>query len=67
MDAQRTLAKQRTSAFRSGHCSVLVTPVRTKIIARQRPDWVLRKDNMQEIVDPLQAIQMVMDTLGISY
>ncbi|XP_060088344.1 abnormal spindle-like microcephaly-associated protein [Heteronotia binoei] len=67
MDAQRTLVKQKTSAFRNGHCSVLVTPVRTKIISRQRPDWVLRKDNMQEIVDPLQAIQVAMDTLGISY
>nr|XP_056700702.1 abnormal spindle-like microcephaly-associated protein [Euleptes europaea] len=67
MDAQRTLVKQKTRAFRNGHSSVLVTPVRPKIISRQRPDWVLRKDNMQEIVDPLQAIQMVMDTLGISY
>ncbi|XP_077188841.1 abnormal spindle-like microcephaly-associated protein [Paroedura picta] len=67
MDVQRTLVKQKTSAFRNGHCSVLATPARTKIISRQRPDWVLRKDNMQEIVDPLQAIQMAMDTLGISY
>ncbi|XP_054837436.1 abnormal spindle-like microcephaly-associated protein [Eublepharis macularius] len=66
MDAQRVLAKQKTSAFRNGHCSVPVTPVRTKVVSRQRPDWVLRKDNMQEIVDPLQAIQMVMDTFGIS-
>uniref|UniRef100_A0ACB8F329 Uncharacterized protein n=2 Tax=Sphaerodactylus townsendi TaxID=933632 RepID=A0ACB8F329_9SAUR len=67
MDAQRTLAQQKTSAFRNGRIPVLVTPVRTKIISRQRPDWVLGKDNMKEIVDPLQAIQMTMDTLGISF
>lgn len=33
---------------------------------RIKPDWVLRKDNTQEIVDPLQAIVMVMDTLGFA-
>ncbi|KAJ8300168.1 hypothetical protein KUTeg_021687 [Tegillarca granosa] len=30
-----------------------------------RPDWVLRKDNMREIEDPLQAINFVMDSLQI--
>uniref|UniRef100_A0A2I3NAH1 Abnormal spindle-like microcephaly-associated protein homolog n=1 Tax=Papio anubis TaxID=9555 RepID=A0A2I3NAH1_PAPAN len=43
------------------------TPVRTRIVSRLKPDWVLRRDNMEEITNPLQAIQMVMDTLGIPY
>ncbi|XP_040319468.1 abnormal spindle-like microcephaly-associated protein isoform X3 [Herpailurus yagouaroundi] len=43
------------------------TPLRTRIVSRLKPDWVLRRDNMEEITNPLQAIQMVMDTLGIPY
>ncbi|XP_045312633.1 abnormal spindle-like microcephaly-associated protein isoform X4 [Leopardus geoffroyi] len=43
------------------------TPIRTRIVSRLKPDWVLRRDNMEEITNPLQAIQMVMDTLGIPY
>ncbi|NXY71348.1 ASPM protein, partial [Glareola pratincola] len=66
MDAERTLVKQRTNTFLSGTSSVPVTPLRIKTVSRIKPDWVLRKDNMQEIVDPLQAILMVMDTLGIA-
>lgn len=34
---------------------------------RLKPDWVLRRDRMEEITNPLQAIQMVMDTLGVPY
>lgn len=34
---------------------------------RLKPDWVLRRDNLEEIMNPLKAIQMVMDTLGIPY
>ncbi|KAM6199525.1 abnormal spindle-like microcephaly-associated protein [Sarcoramphus papa] len=66
MDAERTLVKQKTNTFLSGTSFVPVTPVRIKTVSRIKPDWVLRKDNMQEIVDPLQAILMVMDTLGIA-
>ncbi|NWS65941.1 ASPM protein, partial [Crotophaga sulcirostris] len=66
MDAERTLVKQKTTAFLSGTSFVPVTPLRIKTVSRIKPDWVLRKDNMQEIVDPLQAILMVMDTLGIA-
>nr|XP_040134478.1 abnormal spindle-like microcephaly-associated protein [Ictidomys tridecemlineatus] len=32
-----------------------------------KPDWVLRRDSIEEITNSLQAIQMVMDTLGIPY
>ncbi|NXL31090.1 ASPM protein, partial [Glaucidium brasilianum] len=66
MDAERTLVKQKTSTFLSRTSFVPVTPLRIKTVSRIKPDWVLRKDNMQEIVDPLQAILMVMDTLGIA-
>ncbi|NWI88581.1 ASPM protein, partial [Pitta sordida] len=63
MDAERTLVKQKTNTGLGGTPG---TPPRIKTVSRLKPDWVLRKDNMQEIVDPLQAILMVMDTLGIA-
>ncbi|NXI16519.1 ASPM protein, partial [Irena cyanogastra] len=66
MDAERTLVKQKTNTALGGSSSVPVTPLRIKTVSRIKPDWVLRKDNMQEVVDPLQAILMVMDTLGIT-
>uniref|UniRef100_A0A8C4UGJ6 Assembly factor for spindle microtubules n=1 Tax=Falco tinnunculus TaxID=100819 RepID=A0A8C4UGJ6_FALTI len=65
MDAERTLVRQKINTHLSGTNFVPVTPLRIKTVSRIKPDWVLRKDNMQEIVDPLQAILMVMDTLGI--
>ncbi|NXA98591.1 ASPM protein, partial [Melanocharis versteri] len=66
MDAERTLVKQKTNTVLGGSSSVPVTPLRIKTVSRIKPDWVLRKDNMQEVMDPLQAIMMVMDTLGIA-
>nr|XP_009933165.1 PREDICTED: abnormal spindle-like microcephaly-associated protein [Opisthocomus hoazin] len=66
MDAERVLVKHKTNNFLSGTSFVPVTTRRIKTVSRIKPDWVLRKDNMQEIVDPLQAILMVMDTLGIA-
>ncbi|NXM35060.1 ASPM protein, partial [Oxyruncus cristatus] len=66
MDAERTLVKQKTNPALGGSCSVPVTPLRIKTVSKIKPDWVLRKDNIGEIVDPLQAILMVMDTLGIA-
>uniref|UniRef100_A0A8D2N8B2 Calponin-homology (CH) domain-containing protein n=1 Tax=Zonotrichia albicollis TaxID=44394 RepID=A0A8D2N8B2_ZONAL len=67
MDAERTLVKHKTNPALAGSSFVPVTPLRIKTVSRIKPDWVLRKDNMQEVVDPLQAIVMVMDTLGIAY
>ncbi|NWS19566.1 ASPM protein, partial [Pachyramphus minor] len=66
MDAERTLVKQKTNTALGGSYSVPVTPLRIKTVSKIKPDWVLRKDNMREVVDPLQAILMVMDTLGIA-
>lgn len=34
---------------------------------RLKPDWVLRRDNVEEIITPLKALQMVMDTLSLPY
>ncbi|NXC84660.1 ASPM protein, partial [Cercotrichas coryphoeus] len=67
MDAERMLVKQKTNAaLGGGSSSVPVTPLRIKTVSRIKPDWVLRKDKVREVVDPLQAIVMVMDTLGIA-
>lgn len=66
MDAERTLVKQKTNTVIGGISFIPITPLRIKTVSRIKPDWVLRKDNTQEIVDPLQAIVMVMDTLGIA-
>ncbi|XP_074076994.1 abnormal spindle-like microcephaly-associated protein [Macrotis lagotis] len=63
---EQIITKQKMNPT-NGHCFIPPTPIRTKVVSRLKPDWVLRKDNMQEIVNPLQAIQMVMDTLGIPY
>ncbi|KAM9326862.1 abnormal spindle-like microcephaly-associated protein [Gastrophryne carolinensis] len=66
MDTARSISKQLMESSRiSRTISVEVTPVRTRIVSRIKPDWVLRKDNMREIVDPLQAILMVMSTFGL--
>lgn len=43
------------------------SPVRARMVARLQPDWVLRRKNVQEITTPLQAVQLVMDTLGAPY
>ncbi|CAO2637108.1 Abnormal spindle-like microcephaly-associated protein homolog [Lemmus lemmus] len=41
--------------------------VKTRIVSRLNKQRVLRRGNMEEITDSLQAIQLVMDTLGIPY
>uniref|UniRef100_A0A803VM67 Assembly factor for spindle microtubules n=1 Tax=Ficedula albicollis TaxID=59894 RepID=A0A803VM67_FICAL len=66
MDAERILVKQKTNTALGGISSIPVTPLRIKTVSRIKPDWVLRKGKVQEVVDPLQAIVMVMDTLGIA-
>ncbi|XP_058130896.1 abnormal spindle-like microcephaly-associated protein [Dasypus novemcinctus] len=66
MNTERILYKQKMNYSRSIPF-IPETPVRTRVVSRLKPDWVLRRDNMEEITNPLQAIQMVMDTLGIPY
>ncbi|XP_041504869.1 abnormal spindle-like microcephaly-associated protein [Microtus oregoni] len=41
--------------------------VKTRIVSRVNSQRALKRNNMEEITDSLQAIQLVMDTLGISY
>lgn len=41
--------------------------IKTRIVSRLKPQWVLTRDNVEEITNSLQAIQLVMDTLGIPY
>ncbi|XP_025711008.1 abnormal spindle-like microcephaly-associated protein isoform X3 [Callorhinus ursinus] len=66
MNTERILYKQKMNSSISIPF-IPETPVRTRIVSRLKPDWVLRRDKMEEITNPLQAIQMVMDTLGIPY
>ncbi|KAG8436585.1 hypothetical protein GDO86_007624 [Hymenochirus boettgeri] len=65
MDAERSVCRQRMSDKTGSNLHIQATPVRTRVVSRIKPDWVLRKDNMREIVDPLHAVRMVMDTLGV--
>ncbi|KAL1772764.1 abnormal spindle-like microcephaly-associated protein [Sigmodon hispidus] len=43
------------------------TSVKTKMVSRLKPQWVLRRDSMEEITNSLQAVQLVMDTLDIPH
>ncbi|XP_058389715.1 abnormal spindle-like microcephaly-associated protein isoform X2 [Diceros bicornis minor] len=66
MNIERILYKQKMNSSISIPF-IPETPVRTRIVSRLKPDWVLRRDNTEEITNSLQAIQMVMDTLGLPY
>ncbi|KAM5237781.1 abnormal spindle-like microcephaly-associated protein [Ctenodactylus gundi] len=65
-NSERILYKQKKNSA-AGISYVAETPVRTRIVSRLKPDWVLRRDTLEEVTDPLQAIQMLMDTVGIPY
>uniref|UniRef100_A0A3P9QHX9 Assembly factor for spindle microtubules n=1 Tax=Poecilia reticulata TaxID=8081 RepID=A0A3P9QHX9_POERE len=58
MDEERSVTRQRIN----GSFYVPPTPRKSKPFA---PDWVLRKDKLKDVVDPLRAIQMVAETLAI--
>lgn len=66
MNTERILYKQKVNSSMSIPF-IPETPVRTRIVSRLKPAWVLRRDNKEEITNSLQAIQMVMDTLGLPY
>ncbi|XP_013377331.1 PREDICTED: abnormal spindle-like microcephaly-associated protein [Chinchilla lanigera] len=65
VNTERILYKQKKNPSTGTPC-VAEKPGRARIVSRLKPDWVLRKDNI-EVTNPLQAIQMVMDTVGIPY
>ncbi|XP_029684054.1 abnormal spindle-like microcephaly-associated protein isoform X2 [Takifugu rubripes] len=64
-DAERTFVKQKMNASISGSFFVQATPRRSRLLPKFAPDWVLRKDKLKDIVDPLRAIQMVAHTLSV--
>lgn len=65
MDAERTVIKQKMNASINGSFFVPATPRKANSAPKFAPDWVLRKDKLKDIVDPLRAIQMVANTLSI--
>ncbi|XP_051549631.1 abnormal spindle-like microcephaly-associated protein [Myxocyprinus asiaticus] len=64
MDAERTKVKQKMNASLNGSF-LQATPRKSKPMARFAPDWVLRRDKMKDIVDPLRAIQMLANALAL--
>ncbi|KAK2835149.1 hypothetical protein Q5P01_015633 [Channa striata] len=65
MDAERTVIKQKMNASVNGSFFVPATPRKSRPVPKFAPEWVLKKDKLKDIVDPLRAIQMVADTLSI--
>lgn len=66
MDAQRTVVKQKMNASINGSFLIQATPRKARPTSKFAPDWVLQKDKLKDIVDPLKAIQMVAETLSIA-
>ncbi|XP_019740087.1 abnormal spindle-like microcephaly-associated protein [Hippocampus comes] len=65
MDAERNVAKQKMNAPINGSFYIPATPRKCQPVPRFAPDWVLRKDNLPNVVDPLKAIHMLANTLSI--
>ncbi|XP_068616312.1 abnormal spindle-like microcephaly-associated protein homolog, partial [Brachionichthys hirsutus] len=65
MDAERTVIKQKMNASVTGSVFIPATPRKSHRAPKFAPDWVLRKDKLEDVADPLRAIQMVANTLAI--
>ncbi|XP_057182279.1 abnormal spindle-like microcephaly-associated protein [Triplophysa rosa] len=65
MDTERTKVKQKMNASLNGSFLLQATPRKSKPVAKFVPDWVLRRDKMKDIVDPLRAIQMLANALAL--
>uniref|UniRef100_A0A671PR28 Abnormal spindle-like microcephaly-associated protein homolog n=1 Tax=Sinocyclocheilus anshuiensis TaxID=1608454 RepID=A0A671PR28_9TELE len=65
MDAERNKVKQKMNTSLNGSFLLQATPRKSKPVARFAPDWVLRRDKLKDIVDPLRAIQMLANALSI--
>ncbi|XP_077390631.1 abnormal spindle-like microcephaly-associated protein [Festucalex cinctus] len=61
MDEEINVTKQKMN----GSFYVPATPQKSRPAPRFAPDWVLRKDMLQNIVDPLTAIKMLANALAI--
>ncbi|XP_055480719.1 abnormal spindle-like microcephaly-associated protein [Psammomys obesus] len=66
MNKEGLFDKQKQNSY-TGFACISERSVKTRIILRLKPQWVLRRDNMEEITNSVQAIQLLMDTLGIPY
>uniref|UniRef100_A0A8C5DUW6 Calponin-homology (CH) domain-containing protein n=1 Tax=Gouania willdenowi TaxID=441366 RepID=A0A8C5DUW6_GOUWI len=66
LDAERTIMKQKTNASINGSFFIPATPRLIYLLSsRFAPDWVLKKDKLKDIVNPLRAIQMVAEQLRV--
>ncbi|XP_026091804.1 abnormal spindle-like microcephaly-associated protein homolog isoform X2 [Carassius auratus] len=65
MDAERNKVRQKMNTSLNGSFLLQATPRKSKPVARFAPDWVLRRDKLKDIVDPLRAIQMLANALAI--
>ncbi|XP_077450851.1 abnormal spindle-like microcephaly-associated protein [Stigmatopora argus] len=65
MDTQRNVTKHKMNASINGSFCVPATPQKFHSIRKFAPDWVLRKDKLKNVVDPLEAIQMLANALFI--
>ncbi|XP_038571070.1 abnormal spindle-like microcephaly-associated protein [Micropterus salmoides] len=65
MDRERSVVKQKMNASVNGSFFIPATPRKSRPVPKFAPDWILRKDKLKDIVDPLRAIQMVAETLSI--
>ncbi|XP_035863200.1 abnormal spindle-like microcephaly-associated protein isoform X1 [Sander lucioperca] len=65
MDAERTVMKQKMNASVNGSFVVPATPCKSRPVPKFAPEWVLRKNTLRDIVDPLRAITLVANTLSI--
>lgn len=61
MDAERSVIKQKMNASINSSFLNATTPRKSRPMSKFAPDWVLKKDKLKDIVDPLRAIQMVAD------
>ncbi|XP_030062606.1 LOW QUALITY PROTEIN: abnormal spindle-like microcephaly-associated protein [Microcaecilia unicolor] len=67
MNTKTICSAQIMNDFVIGGVLRQAAPIRTKVASRIKPDWILKEEQLKEIVDPLNAIQMVMDALSITY
>ncbi|KAG1928362.1 abnormal spindle-like microcephaly-associated protein [Pimephales promelas] len=65
MDSERNKVKQKMNSSLNGSFFFQATPRKSKPVTRFAPDWVLRRDKMKDIVDPLCAIQMLANALAL--
>ncbi|XP_034035336.1 abnormal spindle-like microcephaly-associated protein [Thalassophryne amazonica] len=65
MDTERSVMMQKINASINGNFSVHATSRKSRPAPKFAPEWVLRKDNIKDIVDPLRAIEMVVGFLEI--